>query len=129
MKNIYHLLLAIFLLSGNIINAKTGSGKTSLSGKVTDKETGTTLPGVVIYIPDLKTGAVTTIDGTYKIGNLPQTKVLVQVSFLGYKTIIETLDLSQIKTRDFVMEVSAKEMHEVVVTGTSKATEIRLSPV
>lgn len=129
MKKIFYLLLAAFILQSNYINAHIGSGKTSLSGKVTDKETGTTIPGVTIYIPDLKTGAVTSIDGTYKIDNLPQTKILVQVNFLGYKTIIETIDLSQTTTKNFVMETSVKEINEVVVTGTSKATEIRKSPV
>jgi iron complex outermembrane receptor protein len=126
MRKIFYLLLTLFLLLGNVI---TSFGKTSLSGKIIDKSTGSTLPGVVVYIPDLKTGAVSTIDGTYKIANLPQSKVLVQVSFLGYKTIIETIDLSQTSTKDFAMEISAKEINEVVVTGTSKATEIRKSPI
>lgn len=103
--------------------------KTSLTGNVKDKQTGEALPGVTIYIPDLKTGAVSTIDGTYKIENLPSTKILVQVSFLGYKTIIEMIDLSSIASKDFVMEISIKEINEVVVTGTSKATEIRKSPI
>lgn len=103
--------------------------KTSLSGNIKDKQTGESLPGVTVYIPDLKTGAVSTIDGTYKIENLPSTKILVQVSFLGYKTIIEMIDLSSTTSKDFVMEISIKEINEVVVTGTSKATEIRKSPI
>ncbi len=129
-KNIY----VLFILTVLIINC--GSAKsiiafqnTSLSGKVTDKLTGSTLPGVTIYVPDLKTGAVTGIDGTYKINNLPQTKILIQISFLGYKSIIETVDLSTISIKDFVLEPSIKEINEVVVTGTSRATEIKRNPV
>ncbi len=104
-------------------------GKTSLSGKVTDKTTGEALIGVALYVPDLKSGTVTDINGTYKIENLPQTKILIQISYIGYKSIIETIDLSTITTRDFAMEASVKEMNEVVITGTSKATEIKRNPV
>jgi len=104
------------------------TSKTSLSGKVTDKTTGLTLPGVSIYIPDLKTGGVTTSEGTYKIENLPTSKVLVQVSLIGYQTIVETVDLSLLTTKDFVLELAVKEMHEVVVTGTSHAGEKNHTP-
>ena len=55
------------------------SGQATLSGKVTDKQTGESLPGVNIYLPDLKTGAVSGPDGTYTIQFLPLTKVLVQI--------------------------------------------------
>ncbi len=127
MKNfISSLFVIIFLITNNLIAINT---KTSLSGKITDKQTGEPLPGVTLYIPDLKTGAVTKVDGTYKIENLPQKKVLLQISFVGYKTIIETIDLSVTTTKDFALEVSVREINEVVVTGTSKATEIRKSPI
>src|SRR3954471_14316300 len=108
MKFFYSLLL-LLLLAQNIITAGN-SQKTSLSGTITDKATGQTIPGVTIYVPDLKTGAVTDINGHYLIENLPQTKVLVQITFIGYKTIVETIDLSQITTRDFALEISAKEI-------------------
>lgn len=130
MKKKYYVLFAIILLFANIISASTiPEQKTFLAGKVTDKLTGESLPGVTLYVPDLKIGAISAIDGSYKIENLPQTKILVQVSFLGYNTIIEMIDLSNTTTKDFKLEVSIKEMNEVVVTGTSKATEIRKSPI
>lgn len=129
MKYIYYLQLSIILFGYSIpANAKGFAEKTSLSGKITDKETGTTIPGVTIYIPDLKTGAISKIDGTYIIEDLPTKKVLVQVSFLGYKTIIETIDLSTTIKKDFVMESAIKEMNEVVVTGHSQAGEKNRTP-
>jgi iron complex outermembrane receptor protein len=112
MKHFFMLLLLI----GSSSFTSAAGGKT-LSGKVTDKQTGATLPGVTIYIPDLKTGGVTSIDGTYSIDNLPSSKVLFQVSLIGYKTIIETIDMSQTTTKDFILEPSVKEMNEIVVTG------------
>lgn len=45
------------------------------------------MPGVTIYIPELKTGTISNADGTYLIENLPQIKVLIQLTFIGYKMI------------------------------------------
>ncbi|MCW3086510.1 MAG: TonB-dependent receptor plug [Bacteroidetes bacterium] len=124
MKKIIYVFISAFMLCMiTDANAFTFGSKTSLSGKITDKQTGQTLPGVSIFIPDLKTGTVSNVDGTYLIENLPQSKVLIQISFIGYKTIIETLDLSQLTTKDYAMETSVKEMNEVVVTGLSQAGE------
>jgi iron complex outermembrane receptor protein len=127
MKKIFYLLLFQLLLT-DIATAVTVSQKTSLSGKITDKSTGEALPGVTIYIPDLKTGGVTTADGTYFINNLPQTKVLVHVTAIGYKMIIENIDLSQTTTKDFALEISAKEINEVVITGSSTSAEKNRTP-
>ena len=125
----YILIIVILLVTFSSSALYAVPGKTSLSGKVTDKITGEALPGVTLYVPDLKAGAVTMLDGTYKIDNLPQTKILIQISFVGYKTIIETVDMTTTTTKDFAMETSVKEMNEVVVTGTSNATEMKKNPV
>lgn len=127
MKLLLYLLLPAFFVSG-LHAANSTPGKTTLSGKITDKATGSTLPGVTIYVPDLKTGTVSKIDGSYFIDNLPSSKILVQVSFIGYKTIVETIDLSQTTTKDFALETAIKEINEVVVTGMSKASERSHTP-
>ena len=108
--------------------ALTRNGKTFLSGKVTDKETGLTIPGAAVYIPDLKTGAITNHEGIYMIENLPQKKLLVQVSFTGYKLIIETIDLTNTTIKDFALEAAVKELNEVIVTGHSQAGEKNRNP-
>ncbi len=102
--------------------------KTSLSGKITDIETGEPLIGVEIYIPDLKTGTVTNVDGTYILNNLPLTNIFLQVRYLGYKTIIESIDLTTTKTRDFAMEPMLKEMQEIIIVGATQASERDRTP-
>ncbi len=126
-----HLFFSILMFVSFLAfpDSKTSLGKTSLSGKISDKTTGEALIGVYIYIPDLKTGTASNLDGTYKIDNLPQTKVLVKVSALGYKTILETIDLALTTKRDFVLEESTIDIQEVVITGMSKSTEIKRDPV
>ncbi len=112
----------------SIANGHINPVKTTLSGKITDKITGESLPGVNIYLPDLKTGAISDDNGTYKIDNLPQTKVLVQVNFTGYKLIAVTIDLSTTITMDFAMEESVNELNEIVVTGLSHSAEKNRTP-
>ncbi|HET6228247.1 MAG TPA: carboxypeptidase-like regulatory domain-containing protein, partial [Bacteroidia bacterium] len=96
-KYILHIWLC--LLTTVATQAATPPGKASLSGKITDAETGSPIPGVTLYIPDLKIGTVTSIDGVYKIENLPNSRLLFQISFVGYKTITEYIDLSQVTTK------------------------------
>lgn len=118
-----YLFASIFLIAPSI-----ASGSVTLQGKVTDKATGEGLPGVEIYFPDLKKGTTTDIDGIYTIENLPVTKALIQVSFIGYKLIAETIDLATTTTKDFMLEEAVMELNEVVVTGLSKSAEKRRTP-
>jgi iron complex outermembrane receptor protein len=135
MKRVLPVLfcLSLFLPSRAAVSyaylAPALPGKTSLSGKVTDKTTKAPLTGATIYIPELHSGAVTGADGSYIINDLPKIKVLVQVKYLGYKTLADNVDLNIQTTKDFELDASATEVGEVVITGMSKNTEIKRSPV
>ncbi len=102
--------------------------KKTLTGKITDKETGAPLPGVTIYSTDLKTGTVSDIDGNYKIENLPASIIHLQISNIGYKLRIETIDLAIVTNIDFALEESVSELHEIVVTGLSQSAEKNRTP-
>jgi iron complex outermembrane receptor protein len=125
----YLLFILLPFTSHQELYAGNSPGKTTLSGKVTDKTNGQPITGATLYIPELRSGAVTALDGTYTINDLPQIKVLVQVKFIGYKTILENIDLNTTSTHNFEMEPSVTEVNEVVITGMSKNTEIKRSPV
>jgi iron complex outermembrane receptor protein len=125
MKKLYTILSVFFWVS---LYTYAESSKTSLSGVITDKGTGDTLAGVTVYFPDLKAGTVTDQNGYYKIDNLPAKKVLVQVSMLGYRNIIETVDLSAENVKNFSLIYTATEINEVVVTGLSTSTEQKRTP-
>ncbi len=124
MKKISFFFVVIISLITNI----SAIGKAILAGKVTDQKTGEALPGVSIYFPDLKIGTTSNIDGTYKIDNLPTTRVLVEVSYIGYKLIAENIDLTSTTIKNFSMEESVAELNEVVVTGLSKSAEKNRTP-
>lgn len=126
------LLLLVFAVS--FINQRSTGQEIqadrykSLRGKITDKETGAPVPGVTVYITDLKTGGISDKDGNYLINQLPARSVMVRVSCIGYRTIIETVDLNVADTLDFAVSEAVAEIGEVVVTGLSVASELQRTP-
>ena len=127
-KIIYLIWIILILICSGFALPYPNSTNAHLSGKVTDKTTGESLPGVSIYFPDLKNGTATKEDGSYFIDKLPATKLLIQVSYLGYKMQSKQLDLAITQTQDFTMELSATEIGEVVVTGQSGGIENNRTP-
>jgi len=125
-KNILVFIFFSFLqLACNV----TAFATNLLKGKVKDK-TGATLPGAVIEVPDLKTGTVADSAGNYELDDLPKGKFIVVVSLISYaKTTISVTINAGENVQDFVLNESAIESKEVVITGQSKATEINRSPV
>ena len=117
--------LFLFILSAVIY--LNSFAQNALSGKVTD-EKGNPLLGAIIYIPDLKIGAASHGDGTYTVDNLPKGSFLVEVRYLGYTLETQTIAVNGSVTQDFKLAESYTETKEVVITGTSKATEINSAP-
>jgi len=99
------------------------SNAQSLSGMVFDEQTKETLPGASVYIPDLKSGAVTDSKGNYKITNLPKRKFVVLVKSIGYSTVSVSLDLAVTSKKDFGLSIAAIESPEVVITGSAFSSE------
>lgn len=122
------------LLKPALVNANglyiSETEKSSLSGTVTDKKTNQPLAGATIFIPDLKLSIVADSSGAYKFKNLPVGTFLVEVRFEGYKTITRNIVIKgSVIHENFSLEESAAEINEVVVTGSSKASQIKRNPV
>lgn len=128
MKTFIGRMCICCILMNLSFSAFAGIDKTELTGKVTDKNTGEALPGATIFIPELKTGTTSDLNGIYSISNLPSKKILMQVNLIGYKTLIATVDLATQHNFDFQLEVSVKEINEVVITGSATAVERNRTP-
>lgn len=125
------LLLGIFfslsvLIYHPVRAADPGTG--SLSGRVTDKNGGG-LSGATVYIPDLKLGVVADTAGYYRFNSLPSGKYLIEVHSIGFKTTTRSVTVSGPVTQDFTLTDAYVEESAVVVTGLSKATQIKRNPV
>ncbi len=123
-KVLLFLSLFLFLKAGG-----QNAAGISLSGVVINSQTGDSIPGASIYIPDLKTGTISGSNGAYRIERLPRSRVLIQVSLMGYRIHAEVLDLSEVSVKNFYLEESVTELNEVVVTGLSQAAEKNRTPV
>ena len=107
---------------------KNDNEKIVFTGKITDAQTGEALAGASVYIADLKTGAITNKDGIFTISNIAAGRHLVEISFVGYSTFTEYVDIQTDGRKDFALSSSIMENNEVVVTGVSNATQIRRTP-
>jgi len=114
----------IIALFSNSVIAQNG-----LQGTVYDKDTKETLPGVAVYIPDLKMGTVTDTAGKFLFTNISKGKFLIEIKFIGYASKVLTVSTADSTSLNIYLSQAAGELQEVVVTGVSKGTEIRRSSV
>ncbi len=130
-KLFYGLLILLISFSAYANKNKNNNEPVAgtLTGTVTDKADGKPLPGVSLYIPDLKLGTTTDMDGKYTLTRLPKGIYLVQISYLGYGTFTQRIDFSKTSVLDVQLQQSSIEAGEVIITGVSKATELKRSPV
>ena len=91
----------------------------SISGTVTDAETGDPLLGVTIILKNTNKGVVTDFDGNYTINNVEPGDYTIDLSYIGYGRISQTITVGgDDATYDFAMTFSASKLDELVVTGT-----------
>ena len=75
-----------------------------ISGKITDKKTNEPLPYVNIVVKEnnkVITGAITSDKGTFQIKNLALKDYIVEIQFMGYKTISKSAKLSENNSVNF----------------------------
>src|ERR1700730_14883659 len=101
----------------------------TLSGRVIEKNTGNPLPAATVYIPDLKLGVVTDTSGHYFLKNLPSGTFLIEVRYVGFKVLTRDVFINGATVANFELQQNIIEENAVVVTGLSKATQIRRSPI
>ncbi len=100
----------------------------SLSGKVTDSA-GQAVPGASVYISDLKIGAIADGSGSYHFNTLPAGSYLIEAHAVGYATATKTVRVAGVTSADFKLSAQYTEESPVVITGLSKATQVKRSPV
>ncbi len=124
--NPYFMFTRIFLLWAILLITSVYSLKAQLviSGKVTDKDTGETLVGVNIFLPDYSKGTVSDKNGDYAIKGLHKGEVIVNYSFMGYKTVIKKVKIDSLDiTMNIALQYAVIQGDEVVVTGTFASSQ------
>lgn len=115
-KSIRKLVFMLaFLLTSLIANAQ--ESLKLLQGKVLD-QTGNPIPGALILVDSLRKSAVSDEKGWFSI-SLPEGKVLIRVSFIGYKTSEISLTPTDVNQPiEIVLEVDEIGLDQVEVLST-----------
>ncbi len=91
----------------------------TMSGLVTDLQTGEPLPGANVLLMGTSLGASTGLDGRYLIPNVPPGTYTVRVSYVGYRHLEASVDVTagQVLRHDFKLAAVGVEGKAVVVTA------------
>ena len=108
---------------------KVATVKSTLYGRVVDAGTGKPLAGASVYVTDLRTGASADANGFFKVNNIPAGTYIIDITYQGYASKAASATVNGDTELDFKLSVTAAENDHVIVTGVSKATEIRRMPV
>ncbi len=113
------LLVVIFNASGD-----PGLQQQTITGRITDKETGEAMPGVNILVKGTIAGAISDVNGGYSI-TVPDKNAVLVFSFIGYGTIeVPSAGRSVI---DVALVGESLSLDEVVVIGYGTARKATIT--
>ncbi len=117
------LLLVLFSSFDAIANLKG-----SFRGTVFDSNTKMPVEGASIFISDEKLGTSTNSKGEFIIENIREGNHLIEISHIGYATLIINIDIIGSVKKDIFLSETIIENNAVVVTGLSKANQLKKIP-
>jgi hypothetical protein len=115
----------IFLLFMFVAFSAFAFGQTTVSGTVTDKELGETLPGVTVVVKGTTAGAITGLNGKYTI-EVPSGAETLVFTYIGMITQEVSVTGGEINV---ALEQDQNELSEVVVVGVADIVKDRNTPI
>ena len=114
--------LALLLFAAPVSAQDAGT----LTGVVTDVESGQPVVGAAVQVPAANRHAFTNVDGRYLLRDVPVGTQTVRVEILGYATIEQAVDVTTATTRaDFELSAEALQLDALVVTGQQIERQVR----
>ncbi|RYU81597.1 SusC/RagA family TonB-linked outer membrane protein [Hymenobacter persicinus] len=108
------ILLMSFLLMITLLQQVTAQTR-SISGRVTDRQTGEGVPGVTILVKGTSNGISTNSDGTYTLTNVPESGATLVFSSIGFLT--QERPVGTDTQINIGLATDSKQLSEVVVTA------------
>ena len=105
-------LLLICLLLGWLL--PEAIAQRQVTGTVMDASTGETLPGVNVVIKGTRTGAITDLDGNFRL-EVPGPDAVLEFRFIGY--LPEEVPVGNSSDITVTLKTDVKQLEEVVVVG------------
>jgi hypothetical protein len=120
MKRILVFFAIILYTTFNLL----AQNKYTLSGHVKDIKNGEEIIGAIVAIKEIPAAnALTNSYGFYSL-TVPEGKYTVTAQFFGYKTIVDTVMLTENTKLDFTLSDAPVELDEIVVSGVKKDDNI-----
>ena len=104
-------IFLLFFLTSFISFSQENS---TLSGTIYDDYNNETLIGVSIYFPELNSGTTSNEYGFYSI-TVPKGNHTIQISYLGYSTLLETIILLEKTSKNFNLKEASERLNEIVI--------------
>ena len=113
-------VIAFLLLFSHFVTAQQ-----VVKGKVVDLESQFPLPGVNVQIinGDYSAGVATTMDGKFKIPDVPLGRQQIRFTFIGYKPLVQTIVVNS--GREVILNISIEESTEMLEEFEISANENR----
>lgn len=128
MKRNFTLLLLTMVC---VITAMAQKTDAMLFGDVKSKATGEHIPFVTIQVKGTSLKTVSDVTGHFKLAHLPLGTQKVEARVLGYKPqeIVVAMEAGKTTEVYFILEDDAKEINQVVVTGTRTQHFVKDVPI
>lgn len=84
--------------------------------------------GATVYIPNLKKGATTGVDGKAVLENIPTGIYEIQISYVGYTTITKRVEINSNIEIDIYLEENESKLDEIVIQSTRSSRTFKRTP-
>ncbi|MBD3386065.1 PEGA domain-containing protein, partial [candidate division KSB1 bacterium] len=121
----YHRI--IFLITGLFILNSPAADNFSIKGHIYDQSTEEPLSGANISIEQEQSGTTSDIDGYFAIPALPEGSYRLKISYIGYETAIESIELGSDTTISVYLTPVVLPVERITVTA--NRAEERRTPV
>ncbi|WP_366520935.1 TonB-dependent receptor [Mucilaginibacter sp.] len=111
MKNLFATVIALLL-------PVMAAAQFSVSGKITNQQTGEALPGATIALANSTEKTIANANGRYHIDNLKNGSYALTVSFIGYQSSTKKIELTTNVVSDFALQPATTLTEEVTVSAT-----------
>lgn len=103
-------------------------GQNVFTAEIKDAGTKESLPGASIVIDGTQNGASADANGMAVIKNVPDGKLVLVISMMGYSTFRDTVNFPEVSSKIYFLEPESSELNEVIVEATRSNKSIDDSP-
>jgi len=113
-----------------MIVAETAVDGGTITGVVTDKQTGRPVRGASVTLDDTKRGVMTDEGGKFRITGVASGTHRLTIRLIGFSKKVSSVTVSDAETvtANVALEASVNALEQVVVTGTVIPTELKAVP-